>query len=343
MGNKGISYKDSGVDLHLGDSFVDSLKTDLKQTFDENVMHGVGLFGAMYNLKQFGADQVLVSSVDGVGTKLRVAFMSGRHDTVGNDLVNHCVDDIIVQGATPLFFMDYISFSQLEAKELKSIMTGFINGCRENHISLIGGETAQMPGFYQPGEYDLVGFITGIVRKQDIITGRNIRPGDVLLGLPSNGLHTNGYSLARKVLFEQAGLRVDTLLPEYNQTVADVLLAVHTNYLADISRIREAVALKGMAHITGGGIPGNLVRILPAQTAARIRWSAIEVPPIFHIIQKHGNVALDEMRRTFNMGIGMIIVLAPEDVDKAVSSCADLRELGRVESLGRAGRIIFSS
>jgi phosphoribosylformylglycinamidine cyclo-ligase len=266
-----------------------------------------------------------VGSADGVGTKLRLAFMTGRHRSVGVDLVNHCVNDILVQGAEPLFFFDYLATGRLEPDVAVEIVEGLAAACRENGCALLGGETAEMPGFYNDGEYDLAGFIVGAVSRARVIDGRTIRPGDALIGVPSSGLHTNGYSLARRIAFETAGLRVDTHVPELGAAVGDVLLTPHRTYLPLVRPLLRAGVIKGMAHITGGGITENLPRILPAGTHAAVDRSAWRVPPVFEWLQRTGRVPDDDMLRTFNMGIGLIVVCAPE------------QEGGVLESLARAG------
>ena len=261
----------------------------------------------------------LVASTDGVGTKLKVAAMARRHDTVGQDIVNHCVNDILVQGAKPLFFMDYIGTSRFEPTIFKDVIAGLCKACRQNGCALLGGETAEMPGLYPPGEYDLVGTIVGVVDKRKVIAGQGIKPGDVVIGLPSSGLHTNGYSLARKVIFDTAGLKINSKLPGTNRTVADVLLAVHRSYLKPVSALLQTVTVRGMAHITGGGFPDNIPRILPKKTVAVIDRTAWKVPPVFEFIQKHGKVDRNEMYRVFNMGIGYVIIVRKADGDRTLS------------------------
>lgn len=316
MNKKKATYKESGVDLNLGDGFVDSIKRKVKSTFSKNVIKDIGLFGSLYSLKDYrDKDYAIVSSVDGVGTKLKIAFMMNTHNTVGIDLVNHCVNDIIVQGALPLFFMDYISFSELLPRELESILDGFIEGCKINKISLIGGETAQMPGFYKKGEYDLVGFITGIVDTGKIIDGSRIKEGDILVGLPSSGLHTNGYSLARYSLFELGKYSIDFYVNELGMTLGESLLMPHKSYLSAIGKISESIDIKGMAHITGGGIPGNLCRIIPDGLCGIIQDGIYEIPEIFKIIQNSGDIDISEMRKSFNMGIGMILIIDRDEME----------------------------
>jgi phosphoribosylformylglycinamidine cyclo-ligase len=267
-------------------------------------------------------EPVLVASADGVGTKLKIAFMTGRHDTVGADLVNHCVNDILVQGARPLFFLDYLATGRLSPDVAEQVVTGVARGCRENGCALLGGETAEMPGFYADGEYDIAGFIVGVVDHDRVINGSTIAPGDVLIGLPSAGLHTNGYSLARRVFFETCGYRVDTYVPEVRGTIGDVLLAEHRSYLRIVWPLIEDRLVKGMAHITGGGITENLPRILPEGCAAAIDPHAWTPLPVFGVLQERGGITTDEMFRAFNMGIGLILVCAPEFVDQVLSASA---------------------
>jgi phosphoribosylformylglycinamidine cyclo-ligase len=259
-------------------------------------------------------DPVLVASTDGVGTKIQVAIAAGVHDTVGYDLVAHCVNDTLVQGAAPLFFLDYIALGKMDAGRVEAIVSGVVRGCTEFACPLIGGETAEMPGTYAPGDYDLAGFIVGVVDRSRALTGERVQEGDVLLGLPSAGLHTNGYTLARKVLFDVMGLRVDTRVPDLGATVGEALLAPHRAYLSALEPLVERKKIRAMAHITGGGFPGNVPRVLPAGLGARIRASAWKVPPLFQMIQKGGSVPDEEMYRTFNMGIGMVLVVAPGDL-----------------------------
>jgi len=270
----------------------------------------------------------LVASADGVGTKLRVALEAGIHDTVGADLVNHCVNDILVQGATPLFFLDYFATGRLSPDVAVAVVEGLARACRANGCALLGGETAEMPGFYADGEYDLAGFIVGRVERSALVDGRDIRPGDVLIGLPSSGLHTNGYSLARRIVFDLAGLRVDSTLPGLGAVVGDVLLAPHRSYLAPVRPLLAAGLVKGMAHITGGGITENLPRALPEGTGALVRRRAWEVPAFFRWLGDAGRVPDEDMMRTFNMGIGLIVVVAPGDLDRALDELRAAGESG---------------
>jgi phosphoribosylformylglycinamidine cyclo-ligase len=267
-----------------------------------------------------------VSSADGVGTKLKVAFATGRHDTVGEDLVNHCVNDIAVQGATPLFFLDYFAIGKLDAKICSDVVAGIARGCKNNGCALIGGETAEMPGMYAKGEYDLAGFIVGAVEQKRMLTGEKIKPGDVLIGLPSNGLHTNGYSLARRVLFEAAGHAPQAKLPELSASLADELLKVHKSYLKPIRTLQDGKLLKGAAHITGGGLTDNIPRILPKDCAVEVSAESWPRLPIFDVIQKLGKVPETDLRRTFNLGIGMVLVVSARKLPSAASALKKLRE-----------------
>jgi phosphoribosylformylglycinamidine cyclo-ligase len=331
-----IGYKDAGVNIDEGDRAVAFIRRHARGTFTCDVLTDIGSFGAGFLLNGW-RNPVLVSSADGVGTKLKIAFQTGRHDTVGEDLVNHCVNDIAVQGAIPLFFLDYFAIGKLHAEVAGKVIEGVARGCRNNGCALIGGETAEMPGLYQSGEYDLAGFIVGAVERNDMLTGKTIRAGDVLVGLASNGLHTNGYSLARKLLFEVAGYRMDPAL-------ADELLKVHRSYLKAIRALIDARMLKGAAHITGGGITDNLPRILPSGLAAQIDVSSWTIPPIFERLREIGNIEPAEYRRTFNLGIGMILVVAKRNVAKTRATLALLGEpcpeIGEVVE-GRGERVIY--
>jgi phosphoribosylformylglycinamidine cyclo-ligase len=326
-----MDYRQSGVDIDAGNETVRRIKSLARATFTPGVLSDIGSFGGLFRLdRDRYRDPVLVSSADGVGTKLKVAFMTGRHDTVGADLVNHCVNDILVQGAEPLFFLDYLATGRLSPDVAEQVVAGIARACRENGCALIGGETAEMPGFYADGEYDIAGFIVGIVERERIIDGRSIAPGDTLIGLPSAGLHTNGYSLARRILFDVCGLRADSQVPELGTTVGDALLAPHRSYLPVIGPLLGAGAVKGMAHITGGGITENLPRVLPEGCAAVVDPRAWAVPSIFRLLQDRGRIATDEMFRTFNMGIGLILVCADEDRDEVMRAVADARVIGAV-------------
>jgi phosphoribosylformylglycinamidine cyclo-ligase len=308
-----MDYKQSGVDIDAGNEVVRRIKTLARGTFTPGVLSEIGSFGGLFHLGAAGvSDPVLVASADGVGTKLRLAFMTGIHSTIGVDLVNHCVNDILVQGARPLFFLDYLATGRLDPDVAVQIVDGLARACRSNGCALLGGETAEMPGFYADGEYDVAGFIVGVVGRGDVIDGRRIVPGDVLIGLRSTGLHTNGYSLARRIAFEQAGLTVTTQVPELGTTIGNALLAPHRSYLPVIAPLLGERLIKGMAHITGGGITDNLPRVLPAGTSAVVDRRAWSVPALFRWLQRAGGVPDDDMLRTFNMGIGLIVVCAAE-------------------------------
>lgn len=307
-----MDYKASGVDIDAGHETVRRIKALAKSTFTTGVLSEIGSFGGLFRLDQTGwKDPILVSSADGVGTKLKVAFMTNQHRTIGVDLVNHCVNDILVQGARPLFFLDYLATGLLQPDVAEQIVDGLASACRENGCALLGGETAEMPGFYAQGEYDLAGFIVGAVDSEMLVDGRSIAAGDVLIGLPSTGLHTNGYSLARRIAFEHLGLTPDTKVAELGGSIGDVLLTPHRSYLHAVYPLVAKGAIKGMAHITGGGLTDNVPRILPSGTAARIDRTSWQVPAIFQWLQHSGDVPEDDMLRTFNMGIGLIIVCPP--------------------------------
>ena len=313
---KQVRYKDAGVDIDEADRAVARIKTLAQETMTRGVLTGIGSFGAGFELTGY-KKPVLVSSADGVGTKLKLAFMTGRHDTIGEDLVNHCVNDIAVQGATPLFFLDYFAVGKLNATVAAQVVEGISRGCKANKCALIGGETAEMPGFYAAGEYDLAGFIVGAVEKKRMLTGAKIKAGDVLMGLPSTGLHTNGYSLARKLIFDVAAHKPNTFLKEVGATVADDLLRVHRSYLKPIQALMKADILKGAAHITGGGITENTPRMLAAGLGAEIDWGSWPVLPIFEFLRKLGNIPDDDWRRSFNLGIGMIFAIGKKNVSEA--------------------------
>ena len=315
-----MDYQSSGVSIDAGNEAVRRIKGLARTTFTPGVLSEIGAFGGLFDLSGIGLrEPVLVASADGVGTKLKVAFLANRHDTVGADLVNHCVNDILVQGAAPLFFLDYLATGRLSPAVAEQVVSGMARACRENGCALLGGETAEMPGFYADGEYDLAGFIVGAVERSRVIDGRTLAAGDVLIGLPSTGLHTNGYSLARRIVFDALGLEIDSLLPGLGVTVADALLATHRSYLPVLRPIIDRQLAKGLAHITGGGITENLPRILPPGLAAEIRRGAWDVPPLFTLLQEAGGVAEDEMFRAFNMGIGMIVSCAAQDTDAVLT------------------------
>jgi len=311
------SYRGAGVNIDQANLAKKKIRALARRTFTGGVLTDIGGFGGLFRLhKNTFSQPVLVSSVDGVGTKLKVAFATGIHRSVGRDLVAHCVNDILVQGAAPLLFMDYIATGKMVPEVIAKIVGGISVECRETGCALLGGETAEMPGFYQEGEYDLAGFIVGIVEKARIINGSEIRPGHVILGLPSAGLHTNGYSLARKLLLEDFGYTVNTRLPQLRQTVGTVLLAPHLNYFQILKPLIDRQLIQGMAHITGGGLTENVPRILPPKCKACIRLGSWPVLPIFSLLQTLGNVGEEEMLRTFNMGVGMVIIVSPRDVSK---------------------------
>lgn len=326
------AYEQAGVDIDEMISGLDAVKRMVRSTRTPGVCHEIGGFGGVF--RSPGEDQLLVASTDGVGTKLKVAAMVGRHDTVGQDLVNHCVNDILVMGARPLFFLDYLGTVRLRAEVFTAVISGICKACRENGCALLGGETAEMPGLYPEGEYDLVGTIVGRVERGREVTGAAIEAGDVLLGLPSGGLQTNGFSLARKVLFEQCGLKPDDLLPGTPLSVAEHLLAIHRSFLGPVSALLQQVEVRGMAHITGGGFVDNIPRILPEGLNACIERRAWSVPAIFDFIGEKGAVARHEMYRVFNMGIGFVVIVAAAQAGRAVKVLKSAGEnpaiLGRI-------------
>ncbi len=331
----GTSYKAAGVDIDAGNETVRRIKSIARGTFTPGVLSEIGSFGGLFSLGGGWQDPVLVSSADGVGTKLKVAFMAGVHDTIGQDLVNHCVNDILVQGAVPLFFLDYLATGRLSPDVAEQIVTGLAAACRDNGCALLGGETAEMPGFYADGEYDVAGFIVGAVDRAKLIDGRSLQPGDVLLGLPSVGLHTNGYSLARHIVFATLGLGVDSHVDELGETVGAALLRPHRSYLRAMQPLMAAGLVKGMAHITGGGLTDNLPRVLPEGTAAEVTRGSWPVLPLFEWLGRVGGVAQDDQYRTFNMGIGLVVAVAEADAAAAV---AHLQTAG--EQVHHIGRIV---
>jgi phosphoribosylformylglycinamidine cyclo-ligase len=309
-----IAYSDAGVDIDAATRTTEKIKELARQTFNERTLSEIGSFGGMFDgLFPDMRQPVLVASADGVGTKLKIAFLANVHNTVGRDLVNHCVNDILVQGARPLFFLDYFATGKLSPEVAAAVIEGITNGCRENDCVLLGGETAEMPGFYNAGEYDIAGFIVGIVDREKVVDGKQIEPGHMVLGLPSVGLHTNGYSLARKLFFDVAGLDINSTVPELGMTIGEALLQPHVSYLRVLANLIDAKTIKGLAHITGGGLTDNIPRILPQGTAVRINKDSWPVLPIFTLMQELGNVSETEMFRTFNMGIGMVIVCTPDE------------------------------
>jgi phosphoribosylformylglycinamidine cyclo-ligase len=302
-------YRESGVDIDAANRAKKSIGEWVKATWGKEVLSDVGNFGGLFEMPARYEAPVLVSSADGVGTKLKVAFLAGIHDTVGQDLVNHCVNDILVQGADPLFFLDYFASGRLEPSVVEEVVKGLSQACIANGCALIGGETAEMPGFYADGEYDIAGVIVGAVDRGKLIDGCTIEPGDAVWALPSSGLHTNGYSLARKIIFEDQDLGIDDTLPGVGRTVAAELLEIHRSYLPEVRRLRESIEIKGLAHITGGGLLENIPRILPDGCAVEIDASAWETPPVFRFLQERGGIDDREMYRVFNMGIGMIVIV----------------------------------
>lgn len=314
---RNTAYGRAGVDIEAKMAGILSVKNLIRTTATKGALNEIGAFGGFF--KSPGAGKVLVASTDGVGTKIKIAAMTGRHDTVGQDIVNHCVNDILVHGAIPLFFLDYFGSARFNGKIFHAVVSGLCKACRDNNCALLGGETAEMPGLYPENEYDLVGTIVGVVDKKKIINGQDIRPGDTIIGLPSSGLHTNGYSLARKVIFETAGLKPDDIIPGTTRTAADILLTVHRSYLKPVQQLISKVKVRGMSHITGGGFTDNISRILPENTSAAIDVSKWKVPPVFRFISEAGKVEREEMYHVFNMGIGMVIFVRNADAGKAMS------------------------
>ena len=342
---KSITYSDAGVSIDAANAAVEKIKRMARSTFNARTLSEIGTFGGMFDGAFPGMHEpVLVASADGVGTKLKIAFMTGVHDTVGRDLVNHCTNDILVQGARPLFFLDYVATGVLAPDTIVSVVEGIARGCRENGCVLLGGETAEMPGFYGEGEYDVAGFIVGVVDREKVIDGSRVRAGDVLLALPSAGLHTNGYSLARKLFFEVAGYTADTHLDALGETVGEALLRPHLSYLRPLEGLLDTGAIRALAHITGGGLVENLPRVLPEGTAAEIERGSWPVPPVFRVMQELGNVADSEMYRTFNTGVGMVVICSPADAAGVKSHLDGLGEtchtIGRVTEGAREVRMV---
>jgi phosphoribosylformylglycinamidine cyclo-ligase len=329
-------YEEAGVSIIAGDETVAKIKEYAKSTFNKSVITDIGLFGAFFQ-PDFSKyrEPVLVSSVDGVGTKLKIAIELNRHDTIGQDLVNHCVNDIAVCGAEPLFFLDYMAFGKLDPNIAAEIVKGFSIACKENDCALIGGETAEMPGVYQTGDYDLSGTIVGVVEKKEIIKGDKITSGDVMIGVPSTGLHTNGYSLARKVLLEK--YKLTEKIPSLKKTLGEELLTIHRSYLKLINALKSKIDIKGLSHITGGGLIGNTKRILPQGLKLNIDWSNWEVPQIFKLIQTTGKISDDEMREVFNLGIGLVIIVSKKKVGAALKLANEINEqfivIGEVDKI----------
>ncbi len=331
---KQTTYKTAGVDIEKAERSLNRLKGKIAATYTPEVLSGVGQFGGFYDISQHGLKKpVLVSSTDGVGTKLKVAILANRHDTVGQDLVNHCINDIAVCGAKPLYFLDYFASGKLAPRVYEAVMSGLAEGCRNAGIPLIGGETAEMPDFYATGDYDMCGTIVGIVEKSKIITGKDICAGDLLIGVSGNGLHTNGFSLARKVLLEKFAID-EPIAALGGAFLADELLKIHPNYYPLISAVTEKIAVHGISHITGGGIVKNTNRLLPDGLSLKIDWQSWEWPPIFQLIQETGNVPAADMRQTFNLGIGLVFIIAPDQqrqlVDAARNSKHQLVPIGTV-------------
>jgi len=320
-----LTYTRAGVNIEEGDRFVQLIKKSVRRTHTGRVIGGIGGFGGLFDARFKKLRRpVLVSSMDGVGTKLIVALRAGVFTTVGQDLVNHCVNDILVCGARPLFFLDYYATGKLRPEAAADVVSGLALACRQNGCALIGGETAEMPGLYHGEDFDLAGAIVGVVDRSRIVDGSRIKKGDVLIGLPSTGLHTNGFSLARAVLFKV--YQPDSLVPELGTTLAEALLAVHRSYLKPVSRLTEKIEIRGMSHITGGGIVGNTMRIVPAGWKLEVEWGAWERPPIFSLIQRLGNVPEEDMRKTFNLGIGLVLVVGRRAADEAIRRLKKMRE-----------------
>ena len=331
----GLSYAAAGVDIDAAARAMKGVAELVRSTATPDTLSELGAFGGLYRVPRTAKQPVLVASTDGVGTKLKVAFLAGRHGTVGEDLVNHCVNDILVQGARPLFFLDYVGVGRLQDGVVEEIVGGIARGCRENGCALLGGETAEMPDFYAAGEYDLAGTIVGLVEEDRVLDGSAIRAGDAIVALASSGLHTNGYSLARRVVFERMGLSVDDAFPEEDGSVAEVLLRVHRSYLKPLQPLLERGEVHGLAHITGGGLVDNVPRVLPPGVDARFDLASWRVPALFRVLQREGGVEEREMFRAFNMGIGMVAVVAAE---RAQATVDELRAAG--ETAWVAGEIV---
>jgi phosphoribosylformylglycinamidine cyclo-ligase len=337
-----ISYADAGVSIDNANRAVAKIREHARSTFNERTLTEIGSFGGMFSgAFPNMADPILVASADGVGTKLKLAFETGIHNTVGADLVNHCVNDILVQGARPLFFLDYFATGKLEPDVTASVVEGMARACKENGCVLLGGETAEMPDFYPPGEYDLAGFIVGVVDKAKVIDGKSIEPGDVMLGIPSNGLQTNGYSLARKLFFEVGGYKADDFVEELGTTVGEALLATHQSFLPQIGPFLDTGLIKGLAHITGGGFVENIPRILPDGVSVQINRGSWPELPIFGLMQKFGSVSDHEMFRTFNMGIGFVVVCSEGNKNDVLSHLTDGHEIGNVVTGSKEALIVF--
>jgi phosphoribosylformylglycinamidine cyclo-ligase len=331
--SKVSAYAQAGVDIDSKMSGIETIKRMVATTSTKGVVGSIGSFGGLFHSP--GKESLLVASTDGVGTKLKVAALAKKHDTVGQDIVNHCVNDILVQGAKPLFFMDYIGTARFDTTVFTEVIAGLCKACRENNCALLGGETAEMPGLYPLGEYDLVGTIVGVVDKKKVITGKDIKPGDVIIGLPSGGLQTNGFSLARKVILDQCGLTPQDLVPGTRMTVTDTLLATHRSFLKPVTAVMEKVTIRGMAHITGGGFIDNIPRVLPENCTAVINRNSWKVPTVFTFIERQGKVDHDEMYRVFNMGIGFVVIVRQKEAATAFNILKTLRQspvvIGAVE------------
>lgn len=320
--SEGLSYRDAGVDLEAADRTKEALRELVASTRDRYTLSELGQFGGLYEVPDTLESPVLVSSADGVGTKLKVAFATGRHDTVGQCLVNHCVNDILVQGARPMFFLDYLATGEMDEEVVHDVVLGVALACKANGCALLGGETAQMPDFYSPGEYDLAGFIVGVTPRARVIDGLAIKDGDTVIGIASSGLHTNGYTLARRIVFDVMGLDIESEFPGTGRSVGDELLSVHRSYLPVLEGLIEEGRINGLAHVTGGGVPGNLPRVLPAGLGASIDPQAWEVPAVFKTLQHEGGVSSSEMNRVFNMGLGMLAVVDPVDAQAVIEAAA---------------------
>ncbi|HVT44465.1 MAG TPA: phosphoribosylformylglycinamidine cyclo-ligase [Thermoanaerobaculia bacterium] len=345
MTEKGTRYRDAGVDIDAQDEALRQVRRVVRDTWSPNVLSDIGSFGGLFRASFGEMDSpILVSSTDGVGTKLRVAQAMKIHDTIGYDLVCHCVNDILVQGARPLFFLDYFATGRLRPPVMVDVIRGMAEACRENGVALIGGETAEMPGFYTEGDYDVAGFIVGVVDEKHLIDGRRIAAGDLLIGLPSTGLHTNGYSLARKII-EQQDLDYQSIVPEVGGKIGEILLNHHISYLRPLLPLIEEGLIHGLAHITGGGLTDNVPRILPSNCDARIKLGAWDVPPIFRFLYEKGGVAIDEMLRVFNMGVGMVVVVPPASVDRVIKRLEIVRQpyyfIGNI--VAGSGTVVYDS
>lgn len=336
-----LNYKIAGVDIAAGELAVRKIKTIVRETFNKNVLTDLGSFGGLYSidLNQWKSP-IMVGSTDGVGTKIMIAGMASVYNTVGQDLVNHCVNDILVQGALPQFFMDYIGVGRLDPEKIEKIVEGLAKACCENEMSLIGGEMAEMPGIYQEKDFDLCGTIVGLVEKDYVITGNAIKPGDIIVAFPSNGLHTNGYSLVRKIVFDHLGLKVDSYVGELQETLSEALLRVHISYLPIMKRYLQVQGLHGMAHITGGGIPGNLKRVIPDHMVAVVDTKSWEVPRLFTYLGEAGSIETDELYQVFNMGIGFVAVV-DQDLAKEMVKDVNAMIIGEIQGNSRKEKVIL--